>query len=63
VIEVNKRIRWPQFFAQFFTGNDGTGTFEKDSQNGKGLVLQPDTASMLAKFARFEVGFKYSEAD
>jgi hypothetical protein len=42
VLEIDESLRagGPQSFPEFFTGNDLSGTFEQDSENAEGLLVQ-----------------------
>jgi len=51
----------PESFAKHISGYNITSPVQQHLQDLEGLFLQPDTHSMLAKFARLEVDFKGAE--
>jgi len=63
MIEVYKRIGWPQAGVKIFPGNNFTGTLEKHGQDLQGLFLEANFDAVAAQLSRAKVYLKDSKAD
>jgi hypothetical protein len=61
MVEIHKGIGRPEFLPELFSGNHFSGSLEQSGKHSKRLVLEPKSAALLSKFARFEIGFKDAE--
>jgi hypothetical protein len=62
MIEIDKRIRGPDFFAQLVACNDLTGILQQGNEHLKRLFLEPYAGAVLAQFSGVQVDFKNAEA-
>jgi len=63
VIEVDKRVGWPQTPFKFFARNDFAGFFQKQSQDLERLLLQFDFDAVAAEFAGPRIKFVNAETN
>jgi hypothetical protein len=61
VIEVNKRIFWPNFPAKFFSRDKLASIVKEDLQYTQRLSLQPNTFAISCQFSGAEINLKSSE--
>ncbi len=47
MIEINESIGRPDFLAQLFARYDPARLFQQNPENVKGLLLQPDSGSII----------------
>ena len=63
VIEVNKRVGWPNLLLQFVAGYDFARILQKGLKYEKGLLLEPNSQAPFAQLARTQIKFEIIEAD
>jgi hypothetical protein len=61
-IELYEGVTGPEFFFQFFPGNDHALPLQQQQKELERLVLQPDPKTALSQLAAVEVGFENTEA-
>jgi hypothetical protein len=57
-VEIDEGVGGPKFLAEFLSGNQFAGTFEEQREDLEGLLLQPDSNSVLAKLTGAKLNFK-----
>ena len=63
VVEVNKSVIRPEFFAEFLPGYHLSRAFQKKRQNLKGLFLQTNSGAVLSQFPCGEVCLEDPKTD
>ena len=58
MVEINERVRWPEFLAQFLARHQFAGTKDERLQNFKGLVLQTDLPTSFAELVVAQVNLE-----
>ena len=62
MIEINERVGWPQFVAQFLARDEFSAALEEERQDLKGFLLQLDLDPILAEFSGSKVNFEGGES-
>jgi hypothetical protein len=61
VVEVNERVRGPDPFLQFLAWDYFSRLFQKNLENLKGLLLEPDLRARAAEFSCVLIQFEIPE--
>jgi hypothetical protein len=63
VIEIDKRIRWPQTGPELVASDHLAGSFQQEGKNLKGLFLKSYSRSVTAQLAGSQINLEDSELD